>query len=183
MRATPPITTLTALAHHPLSLMIALLALSSALLVSCAQKVDIDQLQKTIQTGITQQTGIAVDSVGCPQEDRKLAERDTFNCNVNTQGGPLTVQVTLVDNQGKVTWKVTQGLVSLTLAEEKVQAAIGKRVGIQVMVDCGSKKGSSRVAHKGDVFECSVTDGKQTLPIKVTMQDDQGGFAWEPIHP
>jgi hypothetical protein len=72
-------------------------------------KLDTDGLETQMKETLSDRTGIAIESVGCPDEvePKKGA---SFRCTARTEKGERVVlNVTQDDADGAVTWKVVRG--------------------------------------------------------------------------
>jgi uncharacterized protein DUF4333 len=88
----------------------ATLVLGALALGACTTTAVLDdsRLQTEIQTGFEEQTGIAVQSLDCP-DSQPLQANATFECTLTTDtGDTVGIRVTQTDAQGNVRWEVIQ---------------------------------------------------------------------------
>ena len=73
-------------------------------------ELNIATVESEIQSGIEEQTDVAISSVDCP-EDVPIEEGNTFTCTAAVEGTEetLSVRVTQTDNSGTVDWQVEEG--------------------------------------------------------------------------
>lgn len=82
-------------------------ALLAVVALACSATLDTDSLAQQILTGIEDQAGVDITSVECP-DDVPVEAGATFECSVTAADGTSgTVTVTQSDDQGNVTWEVT----------------------------------------------------------------------------
>jgi predicted restriction endonuclease len=132
------------------------------------------KLSSAIATGITEQTGLVVESVDCP--DRPLIAGDVFDCTAYGQkSSTMTIQVEQQDDQGNINWEIVGStrIMDLDVMEQQIVEQLTEQAGISGVVECGDDR--YRVAGEGDTFECTGTDdnGNEGI-IKVTVQDNEG---------
>jgi hypothetical protein len=84
-----------------------LLLAATLALASCGgQQLDTGKAENAIKTGITQQTGVQVGSVECPNEV-ELKQGNNFQCTAtDARGNKAPVGVTQTDDQGNINWKL-----------------------------------------------------------------------------
>ncbi|MGH2724858.1 MAG: DUF4333 domain-containing protein [Actinomycetota bacterium] len=69
-------------------------------------KLDTDKIEAEVTRGIEDQTGVAVQSVDCP-DDVELEAGNTFTCTVTAEDGSTgQVDVTQQDDEGNVEWEL-----------------------------------------------------------------------------
>jgi hypothetical protein len=137
------------------------------------------KLVEAITTGITDQTGLGVESVDCP--DRPISAGDVFNCTAyGMSDSTMTVQVEQKDNLGNINWEIVGStrILDLDVMEQQIVEQLTEQTGVSGVVECGSDR--YKVAGAGDEFECTGRDnnGNEGI-IKVTVQDDSGNYRWE----
>ncbi|HVS62648.1 MAG TPA: DUF4333 domain-containing protein [Thermoanaerobaculia bacterium] len=154
------------------------LTLAGALLAGCQQRLDMDRLSEIVSHGITEQMGLEVTSVECP-EGVMIEAGNTFECTAQAEGGGvLQVEIEQEDDEGNVTWKVVamEGILDLELLVGQIQSGLAEQAQMEASVDCG---GRFRAAEAGDAFQCAVTDAAGNEgTITVTVTDDQGNVSW-----
>jgi Domain of unknown function (DUF4333) len=65
---------------------------------------DVDRLETTLTEGLEEQTGVAIESVECPEEVPMEAGNE-FECiATDDQGNTGTIIVTQDDDEGNITW-------------------------------------------------------------------------------
>jgi hypothetical protein len=143
----------------------------------CSTMLDMEKVKESIGSGITQQLGMTVSSVTCP-ETREGKANDVFECTAAIQtGGALKVKVTQKDDGGNIGWELvdSQTLVDLVALERQVKDGLKEQAAVDAEVSCGGKY---RVAVPGQTFECAAKTADAEVPIIVTMKDDQGNVSW-----
>ena len=148
-------------------------------LAGCSQTLNMDGTKTAVTSGLTEKLGLTIASITCP-ENRQAAAGDTFECKVvPDSGGELVVKVTQKDDQGNISWELTNttNLIQLGLLAEHITKGMKEQMGMDAAVDCGGKY---RVAVAGKTFECTATMalGRQAR-VTVTMKDDQGQVSWD----
>jgi hypothetical protein len=70
-------------------------------------ELDVPQVESEIQTGIEEQTDVAISGVDCP-DDVPIDEGATFTCTATVEGSEetLSIRVTQTDSSGTVDWQV-----------------------------------------------------------------------------
>jgi hypothetical protein len=92
-------------ARHAL---LAAAALAALVLSACSSKLDTDKAEKEIRKGISDQTGVEISRVRCP-DDVEAEKGSTFNCVAVAESGQrATVRVRQQDDEGSVTWRVVR---------------------------------------------------------------------------
>lgn len=96
-------------AFTPRTLALAVTALALALGgcdVTVTNYLNVDRAEEVISEGITEQTGIVVASVECPEEV-VLQEGNDFECTMTDEdGNERTVSVTQTDGEGNINWSL-----------------------------------------------------------------------------
>ena len=86
----------------------ALVAALAVLAAGCTATLDVDGLESQIMAGIQDQVEVEIDAVDGPDEITAEAGA-TFECTASApDGSTATVTVTQDDDQGNVTWEVTE---------------------------------------------------------------------------
>jgi Domain of unknown function (DUF4333) len=147
-------------------------------LAGCTQNLNMDAVKKSVSEGLASQLGLTIASVDCPAT-RPTKAGDTFECVATpTGGGRLTVKVSQRDEAGNVSWEVakTEGLLDIGKVEGSIRTGLKEQAKVEATASCG---GRWRAAKAGDTFECQATtaDG-QTVPIVVSVTDEQGNISW-----
>lgn len=74
--------------------------------VTVTNYLNVDRAEEVISEGITEQTGIVVQSVECP-DDVVLEEGHEFECTMtDEEGNQRTVSVTQTDGEGNINWSL-----------------------------------------------------------------------------
>jgi hypothetical protein len=73
--------------------------------IACSKTLDTSDIETQIKSGIEDQTGATIESVGCP-DGVDVEAGATFDCTVKGAQGSGTVTVTQKDDQGNVTWEL-----------------------------------------------------------------------------
>lgn len=135
---------------------------------------NIKKVETALQGLYSQQTGVAIESVKCP-ENSNLKAGGAFECQATAQGVNFGIQIKMENDQGKFDTK-TSGLLILTKIEELLKKSIKEKANIEVTVDCGSQK--LRTLKAGDAFTCQVKDTKgQAKTATITVKDEQGNIS------
>lgn len=144
---------------------------------SFTRYLDTAKAEKEIAVGFTEQTGIAVESVDCP-EDVPLEQGVTFECEVVSQTNQkIIVAVTQTDEEGNINWQTNGGLISLVILEPQIQNWIAQQFNLRATVDCQGDR--FLIAHTGEQFLCDATaESGQKGRVEVTVQDEQGNVTW-----
>jgi hypothetical protein len=139
---------------------------------------DMEKVRTVIRSGITQQMGLAVRDVTCP-ESKGFRAGDSFECVVTTaRGARVRVAVTQTNNYGGIRWETTGSdlLFAAAKAEPLLVEDLRERAGVDAKVDCGPRY---REIEVGRSFECRATDSQGVaVPVTVTIRDAQGRFDW-----
>lgn len=148
-------------------------------LAACTQMLDMDTVKAAIAGGIAEQVGLEVATVECPA-DREIKAGDVFECTATpAAGGSIAVQVTQDDDQGNITWSVTEtsGLLDVSKVVAAVHDGILQQTGVDVLIDCGADMFRAAVA--GGTFTCTATppDGDSAM-VNVEMVDAEGNINW-----
>ena len=146
-------------------------------LIACNPTLNHKKLVTAIQEEFTNQTGIAVAAVTCP-EDIKIQANDTFDCVIEAKdGSKITAQVVQKDDEGNIAWNTNEGLISLTTLEQSIQNGIQEQLKIKVKADC---QGKFKIAYQGESFQCQVADNQGTKKtVNISVKDNQGNVNWE----
>lgn len=135
---------------------------------------DIKQVETGLQRLYSQQTGVSIESIKCP-ENAQLTTGSTFECQAKAQGINFGIQVKMENDQGKLD-TMTNGLLILTKIEQLLQKSIKERANIEVTADCGNPK--IRPLKAGEVFTCEVKDQQgQAKKATVTVKDEKGNIS------
>lgn len=135
---------------------------------------NIKKVETALKRLYSQQTGVAIESVKCP-ENANLKAGGAFECQATAQGINFGIQIKMENDQGKFDSK-TSGLLILTKIEDLLRKSIKEKANIEVTVDCGSQK--LRPLKSGDAFTCEVKDQKgQSRTATITVKDEQGNIS------
>lgn len=135
---------------------------------------NIKKVEAGLQKIYSEQTGVPIDSVKCP-ENANLKAGGTFECQATAQGINFGIQIKMENDQGKFDTK-PNGLLVLTKIEDLLKKSIKEKTNIEVTVDCGSKK--LRALKAGDTFTCQVKDTKgQSKTATISVKDEQGNIS------
>ena len=149
-------------------------------LVSCTRNLDSEKIENVIKNGFSEQTGITVNFVTCP-ENIEMKENSVFECEIQTDKGKLiTAEVTQSDDRGNINWNASKELISTAAIEQEIQMGIRARLESEVTVNCGSDR--FKIISPGQNFNCNTTDnnGNSNL-VKVSVNDDRGNITWETL--
>jgi hypothetical protein len=150
------------------------LAAASLAVLGCGETtIDGGKATKFIGKTVTDQAGVRVKSVTCP-ENLKAKKGATFTCTVLAKDGTKgTVLATQQDDKGNV--RIAAPFLHTREAEAAIATQISKQVKATVTVTCPEIV----VPKKGGTFKCEGTDGSKTRPIAVTMTDANGAFTFK----
>ena len=124
------------------------------------------------------QTGLDV-KVTCPT-GIKLEQGAGFDCALSHDGLPGKVHVTQSDDQGNVTFTLTEGYLQAAKVEAAIGAQLKAKTGAEVAIACGDRV---RASVPG-TFRCTgqAPDG-QPLAVEVTITDRLGSIDWKLVQP
>ncbi|HUQ02454.1 MAG TPA: DUF4333 domain-containing protein [Kofleriaceae bacterium] len=137
------------------------------------QQTDVDKGEKLISTKLKEATGMDA-KVTCPR-GVKLAKGTVTECDVKLGDLSGRAAITQTDDQGNVSWELSEGFVISSKAEEYLTGELSKQAGGPVTVDCGER---ARVSEPGKTFRCKATPASGATPFEVelTITDKQGTF-------
>jgi hypothetical protein len=141
---------------------------------SCGgKKLDVDKGEKLIAGKLKEQTGVDA-TVTCPR-NVKLAKDVVTDCDVKLGDIPGKARITQTDDQGNVSWELTEGFVIAARAEEYFKNEVAKRGGGEALVTCGDRV---RPSVPESTFRCKIapTDGAAPYEVEVHITDKQGTF-------
>lgn len=140
-----------------------------------APLLDIDVVESTVKEQFTNQAGIPVRAVDCP--DKVAIEANgKFDCTVTaTDDKTITAMVTQTDDKGAFSWNATKGLISYDKVENLIKNGIQDQEKLAVTPKCGDGTVRFTIAYKGDTFSCTAEDPNgKTIPVNVSVQSDEG---------
>lgn len=147
-------------------------------LVACGPgKLDMEKIKSSVQSGVSSQLGLKVDSVTCPTEVEAKAG-GTFSCTVKTSDltEELPVEVTQNDDKGNVTWKSKYEIAPSEKVEDEVSTSLATESNIAADITCPAKV----LKKKGYRFECKAEDASgDTAVVKVEVTNDDGDVEWK----
>ena len=119
------------------------------------------KLQDAIRDRIQQATGVAPDSVTCP-DDAKQGKGNDFQCAAVVEGQSVPFDVTQTDDSGRVTFAAAVAMLQRTAVERVIQTDVQKKGAHPVTANCG--RTAIVVAKVGSTFSCVLDagDGPQT---------------------
>lgn len=140
-----------------------------------APRIDGSIVESTIKEQFTDQAGIPVRSVVCPQ-NVAINVGSKFNCTVKaTNGKTIEAVVTQTNEQGGFSWNATSGLISYDKVEGLIKTGLQDQENLAVTPSCGTPKTRYIIAYSGEKFSCSATDPSgRKIPISVSVQSDDG---------
>jgi Tfp pilus assembly protein FimT len=112
-------------------------------------------------------------AVSCPSGVKVKAHK-TFDCHTAVDGQPLTVHVTMTDDQGHLT--TTPGAAVIIVA--KIAASIQTNEA-KATVRCGPNAVLVKQPH--DTFTCTAATASGPVTYRVTVQDLAGRVRYEPV--
>jgi hypothetical protein len=136
-------------------------------------KLDAEKGEQIIATKLKEATGMDA-KVTCPR-GVKLAKGTVTECDVKLGELPGKAKITQTDDQGNVSWELSEGYVISAKAEEYLTSELGKQAGGPVKVDCGER---ARVSEPGKTFRCKATpqSGAPPVEVELTITDKTGTF-------
>lgn len=147
-------------------------------LVACGPgKLDMEKIKSSIQSGVSSQMGLKVDSVTCPGEVEAKAG-STFSCTVKTSDltEELPVEITQNDDKGNVSWKSKYEVAPSEKVEDEVSSSLATENNIAADITCPPKV----LKKKGYKFECKAKDSVgDTAVVKVEVTSDDGDIEWK----
>jgi len=148
------------------------------LLTACSQTIDNNKVELAIKNGLTEKTGIAVNTVSCPSEI-EIKANNIFECEVNAENNRVIIaEVTQTNNQGNISWQVNQGLLTVATIEEQIKTGVSQQLNIEVTADCGNEK--FKIAFQGETFNCETKDKKgNPRLVNVLVEDNKGSVSWK----
>ncbi len=165
-----------------------LVLLGTLALNACSNRLDMSQVEKSIQTDIERQgRRFSLKEVRCPDQVSRQ-EGAYFRCvgEIDPKGS-FTINVTQRDKKGNVSWDVpnSKALLNLAKVETSIQEGVAKALGKQAAIDCGSA--TYRINQPGDRFECQIvggiTMGPDTINSVLVTIDATGNLDWQEIKP
>lgn len=140
---------------------------------------NMEKLEKTIQTDLQAQIKIPISSVECPEE-RDQKQGDEFECIAKgDQNSEFKITVTQKDDDGNVDWNLVSAtnVINLDIVESQIIESLEQQTGVTGVVNCGEQQ--LMVATKGTTFECQgKSDRGEVVTITVEVEDEQGGYRW-----
>jgi Tfp pilus assembly protein FimT len=112
-------------------------------------------------------------AVSCPSGVKVKAHK-TLDCHTVVDGQPLTVHVTMTDDQGHIT--TTPGAAVIMVA--KIAAAI-QTTEAKATVRCGPNAVLVKQPH--DTFTCTAATASGPVTYRVTVEDLAGTVRYEPV--
>jgi hypothetical protein len=147
-----------------------LVALCALLVAGCGDSIDIGKAESSIKKITSDQAGVRVKSVACP-DSVKLKAGAIFRCVVTGQDGTKgNALVRQRDAKGNVS--ISAPFLHMREAEAAIATQIKAKTGSAVTVTCPEVV----VPHKGDLLTCTGAAGKVTRKIGVRLTDDLGHF-------
>lgn len=140
-------------------------------------KLDMEKIKSSIQSGVSSQMGLKVDSVTCPTEVEAKAGA-TFSCTVKTSDltEDLPVEITQNDDKGNVSWKSKYEVAPSEKVEEEVSTSLATENNIAADISCPAKV----LKKKGYKFECKAEDSSgERAVVKVEVTNDDGDVEWK----
>jgi hypothetical protein len=132
------------------------------------KRLDTDQIERTVKAQFSEQTGVPVSAVSCP-DHVDVKQGATFTCTATFSNGEQEpVRVTQTDGDGHVFARLTHLVVDKL--QNAIEAKFARKTG-PVSVECPREIPQ----RKGNTFLCTVTDsGGHVGKVKVTQLDDRG---------
>lgn len=147
---------------------------------SCGGKtLDSKKGERMIAARLKDATGQDV-AVTCPT-GIKIEPGASFDCTLALAGVPGKVHVTQDDDQGNVSFELTDGYVLADKVEPTIVAKLQEIAGsgATVTVNCGDRV---RASVPG-TFPCTAQVPDQTLAIEVTIKNRVGTIDWKVVTP
>jgi Domain of unknown function (DUF4333) len=128
---------------------------------------------RQIADHLTSIYGVAEPAVDCPT-GVKVSAGKTFDCSTALDGQPLTVHVTLTDEQGHLTVSPAAAVVVVAKIAAAIQSAEAKAT-----VRCGPH--TVLVEQPGATFDCMAATAAGPVTYRVTVQDLAGHVRYQPV--
>ncbi|MGZ4620276.1 MAG: DUF4333 domain-containing protein [Frankiaceae bacterium] len=132
------------------------------------------KLQDAIRNRIQQATGVAPDSVTCP-DDAKQGKGNDFQCAAVVEGQSVPVDVTQTDDSGRVTFAAAVAMLQRTAVERVIQTDVQKKGAHPVTANCG--RSAVVVAKVGSTFSCVLEAGAGPETAVVAVHGTDGRFS------
>jgi len=149
------------------------LLVTAVLLASCGETtIDAAKGEKFIRGVVTEQAGVRVAAVACP-DGLKARAGATFNCTVTGRDGSKGAVVAhQKDDKGNV--NVSAPFLHVREAEAVMAGQISKQVKLAVTVKCPEIV----VVKTGEQFTCTGTAQGRSRDISARLTDDTGRFRY-----
>lgn len=135
-------------------------------LAACAQTLDTDKLQSSIQSKLGE-VDLKADSISCPSSVEAKAG-NSFECTATVNGVAVKVSVTQKDDQGNVSYDIGKEVFSTEKVTPAIESFFKDQGATAVTVSC--PKGVVAAGGNGD-FTCTATADGQTYTVKVPLKD------------
>jgi hypothetical protein len=148
--------------------------MASLVATGCGETtIDSEKAQSFISKTVSEQAGVKVKSVTCP-DDIKGEKGGTFTCVVTaTDGTKGDVKVVQRDDEGNV--RVSAPFLHVREAETSIADEIKKQTDAVVTVTCPE----IIVPAKDATFDCEGSDGSKTRKIVLTTTNTSGAFTFK----
>lgn len=140
-------------------------------------KLDMEKIKSSIQSGVSSQMGLKVNTVTCPAEMEAKAG-GSFSCTVTTSDltEDLSVEVTQSDDKGNISWKSKYEVAPSERVEEEVATSLLTKNNVAADISCPAKI----LVKKGYKFECKAEDASgDRATVKVEVTSDDGDIEWK----
>lgn len=132
--------------------------------------------QRAVGRAVAADVAPEVTSTRCPEEIDK-AKGESFECTVElAEVGSLVVEVTQVDDEGRLDVEPTAAIVTNDRISEELTAALKKRFGRDFTVKCSGDE--VEIREPASTSTCSARDGSSAREVTVTVADAAGTLAF-----
>jgi len=134
---------------------------------------DVRSTEGQISDHLASTYGVAAPPVDCPAGVAVKAGK-TFDCSTTVEGQPLTVHVTLNDDQGHLTVSPAAAVVVVAKIVAAIQSSEPKAT-----VACGPRRVLVEQPHAS--FDCTAATAAGPVTYRVTVGDLAGHVSYQPV--
>jgi hypothetical protein len=147
-----------------------LLVSALALAAGCKKKIDSAKGEKLLGEKLAA-AGYKL-NVTCPK-DVEIKKDAKFSCDAKGDDGEFSIEVTMTDDEGNVTWKPPLGLIDTKEMIEQVH-----KQKPDVKVECAKRL--VVLTKKGETSSCAASEGTNKGKVVMTLDDpDKGAWGWK----
>jgi hypothetical protein len=134
---------------------------------------DIQSTDRQISDHLALAYGVPGAVVSCPARVTVKAGK-TFDCSTTIDGQPLTVAVTLTDDQGHLTATPAAAVIVVAKIAAAIQTSEAKAI-----VACGPRPVLVEQPHA--TFDCTAATASGPVTYRVTVEDLAGHVRYQPL--